>query len=838
MKRSRLLPLLGPAGVLYLVSEVASSGRGLDARGWAMAAVGVLLSFAPLLARRDAETAGAGRVAFLGVAAALAVFDFVDPSARSLAVDLAAVWGLCVSGALAVDLALTVPDRPRAFERRALRLAPWGLGGAAALLGVLAVAPAFELIGRTWIFPTFFAAAPRAWLFLALVVATAARLARRRLGAVPDALAANAWAALGLVPATLAVAVGLVAVVALGAPMSSAWARGPSALAALLAVGGHLWMIDPRRRLSAGGSARRAVTSAATMLVVGVAVAGLRAWVPRDPSTLALYVMATLLLAAAVYRALRPSVRRVLAPFGGRLLTAVEEAERDLAGAAALPDVARAVLGPLRRASGSVDAAPYLYSLTPAREARIDLAGEPHVDAREMPPPVAERLADRPGEIIVRAALESIVVRRPELRPLVECLVSRDALCVVPVSAAGDLEGALVVPRGRRRMAPTLEELDALEKLARRLGSYLALLSAQERARQRAEDATRATDRLEERIEALDEELGRLRTDTRVLKAGSAADRLNAPPIAYAPSMRALLVRTAEVGPLDAPVLLVAEGGTPTDTIGHLVHEASGRASGPFVVANCAVVRPDRSAAALFGEDGGDGPHPGWLRLAAGGSVLLVDVPALTREAQRELAEALAVRQARPVGGAGAYPLDVRVIATSRLPLQLLAEAGAFDADLAQWLTPLTLRVPPLRERRDDLPSLVLLALDRACRVLGREIVGIDAAALDALRAREWHGNLRELDSVIEQAVARTQGTKVVVEDLPPAPGVAAYEAADPLMGTYEQLERRILARALERAAGNKSEAARLLGLKRSTFLDKLRRFGLEDKAATSEDAA
>jgi len=132
----------------------------------------------------------------------------------------------------------------------------------------------------------------------------------------------------------------------------------------------------------------------------------------------------------------------------------------------------------------------------------------------------------------------------------------------------------------------------------------------------------------------------------------------------------------------------------------------------------------------------------------------------------------------------------------------------------------------------------VLLALDRACRVLGREIVGIDAPALDALRAREWHGNLRELDSVIEQAVARAQGTKVVVADLPPAPGVAAYEDADPLMGTYEQLERRILARALERAAGNKSEAARMLGLKRSTFLDKLRRFGLEDKAATSEDAA
>jgi DNA-binding NtrC family response regulator len=291
------------------------------------------------------------------------------------------------------------------------------------------------------------------------------------------------------------------------------------------------------------------------------------------------------------------------------------------------------------------------------------------------------------------------------------------------------------------------------------------------------------------------------------------------------------------VGPLDAPLLIVAEGGTFVDQIGQIVHQTSGRAGGAFVVADCGSVRPERSEAALFGEEGGDaGAHPGWLRLAAGGSLLLVDAPALSPVAQHTLAEAVAARQARPVGGAGSYPLDARIIATSRLDLDPLVDAGAFDPELGRWLSPLRVEVPPLRERREDLPSLVLLALDRACRVLGRTVVGIEPEALEVLLAHDWPGNLRELQSVIDRAVARTEGSKVSRKDLPPLPrGMATAEGVerddDPLVGTYTALEKRILERALERAAGNKSEAARLLGLKRTTFLDKLRRHRIDDAA-------
>ena len=137
------------------------------------------------------------------------------------------------------------------------------------------------------------------------------------------------------------------------------------------------------------------------------------------------------------------------------------------------------------------------------------------------------------------------------------------------------------------------------------------------------------------------------------------------------------------------------------------------------------------------------------------------------------------------------------------------------------------LRVPPLRERREDLPSLLLLALDRSARVLGKAAVGIEPDAQARLVAHDWPGNCDELDALIEHAVARCDGPRVGVQDLPSlAPPRAS--SGNPLDGTLERVERRVLRRALDRAQGNKSEAARLLGLPRTTFLDKLRRNGLE----------
>jgi DNA-binding NtrC family response regulator len=162
--------------------------------------------------------------------------------------------------------------------------------------------------------------------------------------------------------------------------------------------------------------------------------------------------------------------------------------------------------------------------------------------------------------------------------------------------------------------------------------------------------------------------------------------------------------------------------------------------------------------------------------------------------------------------------------------LDELRRRGALDSDLASCFSGLGLVIPPLRERREDVPSLALLAMDRACRVLAREPIGIEQQAMGALVDHDWPGDVAELELVIELAVAEASAKTIALSDLPPL----AWPASDDnesLSGTYIEVERRLLERALLRSGGNKSEAARMLGLKRTTFLDKLRRHGLEQRA-------
>jgi DNA-binding NtrC family response regulator len=585
---------------------------------------------------------------------------------------------------------------------------------------------------------------------------------------------------------------------------------------------------------------RQALTWTVTLSIVGFAGSFVFARLPGDAFDLALASAALLATGGLVHRLVGRLVRRLFAPFGGRLLDAVTSAESRLGRVANVIDLGRTLLPPLRDAAGGSDASPLLFTIDPALEVRVDAAGEAHVRAVALPDALSEHMLERPGEILVRKALEGLAVRRPELRGVVEALVGFDALTVIPLSVEGELEGALVVPRGRRRSAPALEEIRALERLSDRTSGLVALLAAERRAQGRAGDGDVRTRDLADRIEVLEEERDRLRAEGRSWKAGRPSHRMSGTTVAYSASMRELMGRVDDVSTLDAPVLLRAEGGAAVDQIAHAIHERSGRREGPLVVADCAALRTERAAAALFGEiaeDGGE--RPGWLALARGGSILLADVVALPLTVQHDLSESLAEREIRPVGGAGSVPIDVRVIAASRVDLAPLVESGVFDAELARWLEPLTLAVPPLRERLEDLPSLTLLCLDRACRLFGRAPMGIDADAEAALRAHDWPGNVRELTWFITRAVANASGPTVGVRDLPAleAPRKEDVEG-HPLDGTWSDVEHRILLRALELAAGNKSEAARLLGLKRTTFLDKLRRHEPQTTAKRESEAS
>jgi DNA-binding NtrC family response regulator len=293
--------------------------------------------------------------------------------------------------------------------------------------------------------------------------------------------------------------------------------------------------------------------------------------------------------------------------------------------------------------------------------------------------------------------------------------------------------------------------------------------------------------------------------------------------------------------------LLTAERGVPVAPLARLLHEQAGRGVQPFVVFDCAAARKEQVAARLFGATQDGQAVPGALRLAADGTLLLSDLPALPLPVQRELAQALRDKRARAVEpqdgraplsvseDSASYACGARIVASCRVDPQQLVLDGALERALLDCFAP-PLRVPPLRERPEDVQSLLLLAIDHAARVLGRAVVGIEPDAQQRLLAHDWPGNHDELQAVIELAFARCTGARIACADLPllGPPQPPARESGHPLDGTLERVERRVLARALERADGNKSEAARLLGLARTTFVDKLRRYGLDEGTSSS----
>lgn len=832
MSQGRIFPLVGPALVLYSIAEVVTAEQPLDATAIALCALALGLSLFPLLflRQKDALT-GARRVTVLGATSGLVLVRFAQPAVGSLYLDIAAAIAFGVLGVVVVSLAITTPDRWEALARRRGPAALLALAAiASSSAAALAAAPAFELGGVAILAPPGYWMVAPSFAVLALAVALGARLARRRLGSAPEALAAGMWAQLGLWAGVLAALLALV-LAATGSAITSAPIRGLVAAGAAALVAGHVGMIGAWQRKHAGRSTRVVLAGAIAVAAVSAISARLAELVPDDPFAVGVVVALVVVVAALVHRAVSAALHRWLAPFGGQLLGAVDAALEAAADATTLHELGAAILPALRRGSGAIDAEPLLWTIDPPRTIRIDAAGVAHVEDIPPSPAIAARVSERPGEVVVSAPVIATVVRRPDLRPLVDALERHDALCVVPLSVRMDLEGILIVPRGKRRAAVTLEEIDRLEQLGRQLAARVALLSAEERSRRRTRDAILEREKIEDMLEARDDELEALRAEARMLKSGGTAERYSQPPIAYSSPMRALVKRANDVSPVDAPVLLIGEEGTELDAIGHLLHGAGGRREGPFVIADCTSVRPERAEAALFGE--GDDARRGWLRLAEGGTCFLMEVPALSLSAQAKLADAIATRRAHPADGAAAYSVDARVVATSRIDLADLAAIGAFDLELYRRFEPLVLRVPPLRERREDVPSLVLLALDRTCRTAGRPVLGIDPDALQVLVEHDWPGNQRELASVIDRAVARAAGPTVRIGDLPPLARAEVERVVDPWTGTYAELEARILVHAMSQAKGNKSEAARLLGLKRTTFLDKLKRhelLGPEDK--------
>jgi len=843
MVRGGLSHLLAAALIAYLVADVAALSGGLDPLGKAIAFIAIVGALSLMWVARGQTAAGSRAVSLMGLAGGLTLVPMSGPDPKLLSAQLSTLLGQSLLAALVLDLAARVPDRVPWADRRSLRMT-LHIGVAAVALCALASAGAPpDMFGPGVIVPASFARWPTTLLALSVAGALALRLSRQRGGSSAAALAANGWGVLSLVPALLCMAWLLSARAGFFDPGPLAPRAVWSALVVVLGVG-HLRMVDPTERVRVGRATRRAATVSLTFatvcalaLLIGTRVGpGVDHHGATQGAFLAVWAAAALAVGLALASVVRPIVRVLLAPSGGRLLDAIATAEAELPRARHLDGLVEAMLAPLREASGDPESRPRLFTFSPDREAGIDAAGRGQLSPRALSPVLLQHIKSQPGEIVLRSPLEALAVREPTLRPLIDALVELDALCVVPLVLEAELEGVLVIPRGLRRSALTLEELDALSGFAIAAVASLAALLAEARAHERSGSALVTQGRSEERIEQLEDEIARLRGDARVLRAGRAADRARVKAVTYSRAMRRLTTRLQTVATTDAPVVLVAEGGTPVESLAYMVHEQSGRGDEAFVVADCSAVIAADCAAALFGDPGAG--QPGWLRLSAEGTLVLLDVVALPLDVQATLAEAIASRRASSEGGE-AFDVTARVVATARGALDSLTEAGHLDPELSARLGAATLEVPPLRQRQEDLESLMLLALDRASRIHGRDAVGIDAAAKRVLMQHGWPGNQRELQSVIDRAVAACDGARVMPDDLPPLASAApTSKVKDPLDGTLEATEKRALERALEAAGGNKSEAARALGLKRTTFLDKLRRHKLEAGGQSSRESS
>ncbi len=295
-------------------------------------------------------------------------------------------------------------------------------------------------------------------------------------------------------------------------------------------------------------------------------------------------------------------------------------------------------------------------------------------------------------------------------------------------------------------------------------------------------------------------------------------------------AMRRLAVLVGRIAPRDVTVLISGESGTGKERVAEAIVRASRRADRPFVRFNCAALTPELAEAELFGHargafTGAVRARPGLFGEADGGTVLLDEVGELAPPSQAKLLRVLQEGEVRAVGEERARTVDVRILAATHRDLEALVRAGAFREDLYYRLNVVHLRVPPLRERPEDVPVLARHFLERFGRRFGVAPLRAPDALLARLAAHAWPGNVRELENAIEALVALSPADGLDLSLLPGGPPRPVEPLG--LRPRVEAYERGLIVEALRAARGNRSQAARRLGMSRVTLHDKVRKYGL-----------
>lgn len=312
------------------------------------------------------------------------------------------------------------------------------------------------------------------------------------------------------------------------------------------------------------------------------------------------------------------------------------------------------------------------------------------------------------------------------------------------------------------------------------------------------------------------------------------------------PAVRGVLSQVARISKSAASVLIRGESGTGKELLAQAIHENSPRHAGPFVPVHCAALSAGLLESELFGHvkgafTGADRDKIGRFERANGGTLFLDEIGDISLDVQTKLLRVLQEHSFERVGSNDSLKVDVRLIAATHRPLEQLIREGKFREDLFYRLNVISLWAPPLRERGDDILELSLHFLQHFARESGKRLSGIDPEAMSALKAYSWPGNVRQLENAIERAVVLAQGNLITLTELPPEvvsgdePGqryiVSLASNDSSALGNWkdsrDEDERQMLVDALDRAGGNKTQAARLLEMHRSTFFSKLKKHGL-----------
>ncbi|HSM61935.1 MAG TPA: sigma-54 dependent transcriptional regulator [Longimicrobiales bacterium] len=333
-------------------------------------------------------------------------------------------------------------------------------------------------------------------------------------------------------------------------------------------------------------------------------------------------------------------------------------------------------------------------------------------------------------------------------------------------------------------------------------------------------------------------EARRLKVENRQLKKEirrrdrSSSDR----PVGRSRSFTDVLGLAETVSPTDSTVLISGESGTGKEVVARYIHRLSDRAEGPFLSINCGALPESLLESELFGHvkgsfTGAVRDKDGHLVAARGGTFFLDEIGEMSPATQVKLLRAIQEREVTPVGATESISVDVRIIAATNRDLEEEIRKGSFRSDLYYRLNVIQLRLPPLRERKDDIEMLARHFLERLAQRNGGEPMSLTADTLEVLRGYDWPGNVRELENALERAAVLASGSEIVPANLPERvrerPEVRLVDESRPPNPTMEVVEQAYIRWVLDAEGGNKTRAAEVLGIDPSTLYRKLNRYGL-----------